>query len=115
MTAREIDELSVLLGEIQARLGAIERTQQEERTSAAQHRSDLRIVIASQSTATMDLAVKVQNFSDDLREVKVLTDDYRENRAQARGANKVVMLFRALVLFIAAIVGGIVAWLGVKH
>lgn len=115
MTTGEVDELSLLLGEIKARLGVIEEQQRDERLAAQQHRSDLRIIIASQSTATQTLSGKVETLSDEVREMKKLTDDYQENRAQARGAAKVVLFFRALILFMTAVVGGIVTWLAARH
>lgn len=115
MTAHEIDELSSTLGEIKARLKIIENNQLEERQSSQQHRSDLRIVISSQSAATITLSSKVDGLVDRISEMKPLTDDYRETRAQARGGAKAVLVFRGIVVFIAAAIGAIAAYIGISH
>lgn len=115
MTARDIDDLSVLLGEIKARLKTIEDQQQEERRASERHRTDLRIIIASQSTATQGLGAEVKALTAEVAAMKVLTDDYRTNRDQARGAAKVVLFFRALVITLAAAVGAIATYLGITH
>jgi hypothetical protein len=106
-----VDELSILLGEIKARLTTIERRQEEESINANQHRSDLRIVIASQSTSMLAMKAQVDELAKDFIEVKLLTDDYRETRAQARGAAKVVLFFRMITVALAAAVGGIITWM----
>lgn len=115
MTAREVDDLSVLLGEIKARLGIIEEQQREERQSAERHRTGISLTIAAQARATNDLSAKVDKVSDQVAEMRPLTDEFRSSRDQARGAAKVVLGFRALILFVAAIVCAMLAWLGFKH
>lgn len=115
MTAREVDELSVLLGEIKARLTVIEEQQREERQSAQQHRTGISLTIQAQATATAALTAKVEKLSDQVGEMKPLTEEFRTSRDQAKGAAKVVLAFRALILFVAAIVGAILTWLGFRH
>ncbi len=90
MAVREVDEFSSILGEIKARLSVIEKQQIEERTKSDQHRSDLRIVIAAQSTSMQDLANKVTSFNDRIVLTEGLTSDYREQRDIARGAAKMI-------------------------
>lgn len=106
-----IDELSVLLGRIDARLTTIEDQQREERQSAIQHRANLTLVISAQSTATQALTARVDNLVEDVKEVKILSNDYRENRDQAKGAAKAVLFFRMVVVGLATAVGAIITWI----
>lgn len=105
------DELAGLLGEIKARLGNIEDQQKEERLSASQHRQDLRIIIASQSAATLALTARVDNLAEDFKEVRELALDYRDAREQAKGAAKAVFFFRSVVVGLAATVAAIITWI----
>jgi len=106
-----MNEFSRMLGAIEARLSHIEDEQKEERISWQQHRSDLRIIIASQATATIGLSSKLDGVSTQMVEMKVLTDDYKENRAQGRGIVKVIRFAWVLVAAAAASLG---AWVS-KH
>lgn len=105
------DELAGLLGEIKARLVNIEEQQREERISAGQHRANLTLVIAAQSTATQALTARVDNLADDFEEVRVLALDYRDNREQAKGAARALMFFRVLIIGCVTAVGGIITWI----
>ncbi len=115
MTAHEIDDLSSLLGEIKARLSAIERKQDTESDRTREHREALLVTITAQATATAALDSKVMRLEDRFLKVEALSDDYRQNRDRADGAAKVVLFFRGLIIFVATVVGGIITWLIGRH
>lgn len=106
-----VDELSIMLGRIEAKLESIEELQKEERASAERHRSSLTLVIAAQSTATQALTARVNNLAEDFNEVRSLAFDYRDNREQAKGAAKALTFFRILIVGCATAIGGIITWL----
>lgn len=92
--AGELHDMSVAIGALQAdvkNLTHAVRTNQE--ASTEEHRKVHDIVVAT-SEAMRNLAAKVN-------EMKPLTDDYRETRAEARGAKK-------LIVFLYVTFGGIV-------
>lgn len=101
-----------VLGGIQSRLDSLERNFIDERAGANQHRSDLRVIIAALTQSNMDLASKYASINDRLDKLEPYVDKWRERISEERGAGKVVMLFRTLVIALAGAVSAIVTYLG---
>ena len=91
----QIDEVSRLFGRIEEQIKTLfKKFDDLEERSTDEHRKVHDIVVAT-SEAVRNLATKVE-------EMEPLTDDYRERRAEARGAKKAVM---ALVATFGGIAG----------
>jgi len=75
----ELHELSVAIGELKAEMRIVaERVRDNQEVATAEHRAVHDIVVSVSET--------VRNLAADIAEMKPLTDDYREKRAEARGA-----------------------------
>lgn len=75
----ELHELSVAIGGLQAEMRIIvQEVRENQITSTEEHRKVHDIVVATSEA--------VRNLAADVAEMKPLTDDYREKRAEARGA-----------------------------
>jgi len=75
----ELHELSVAIGGLQADIKNLARTvESHHETSTEEHRKVHDIVVAASEA--------VRNLAAQVAEMKPLTDDYREKRAEARGA-----------------------------
>lgn len=98
--AGELHELSVAIGELQAEMRILsERVRENQEITTAEHREVHDIVSA--------MSESVRIIVRDISEMKPLTEDYREKRAEARGA---VRLLYAVYAF----VGGSIAIIGSK-
>ncbi len=111
----EIDDLSSLLGEIRARLTAIERNQENEIDQTRKHREALLVTITAQAQATSTLDAKVSMLEARFIKVELLTDAFRTFRDEESGKAKLVLFFRGLILFLVTTVGGIITWLVGRH
>jgi len=99
--AGEIDQLSHQLGRIDEQIKTLfKRFDDLQESSTREHRVVHDIVEAT-SDAVRTLTHKVD-------EMKPLTDDYREKRAEARGARKLITL---LYVTFASIAGAVSSWL----
>jgi hypothetical protein len=86
LMAGELDELSVAIGGLRADVKNLARTvHSNQEASTDEHRKVHDIVVAT-SEAVRNRAAKVA-------EMEPLTDDYREKRAEARGARRLIHLF----------------------
>lgn len=75
----ELHELSVAIGGLQADMKTLaKRVYDNQQASSEEHRKVHDIVVATSEA--------VRNIAADVAEMKPLTDDYREKRAEARGA-----------------------------
>ena len=85
----ELHELSVAIGGLQADVRNIAKTVREhQETATAEHRAVHDIVVS--------MSESVRNIAKDVAEMKPLTDDYREKRAEARGAARFLKAAYAL-------------------
>jgi len=101
VTDREIDNLSRLIGRLEEQIKTLfKRLDALEESSTREHRIVHDIVEAT-SDAVRTLATKVDKMEP-------LTDDYREKRAEARGAAKLAYTLYALV---GGMIGSAVTWL----
>jgi hypothetical protein len=97
---RDLDNLSRVIGRIEEQIKTLfKRIDALEENSTREHRVVHDIVEAT-SDAVRTLTAKVD-------EMKPLTDDYREKRAEARGAAKLAYTLYALV---GGIVGSVITW-----
>lgn len=97
----EIDHLSRMIGRIEEQIKTLFIQLRElEENSTREHRTVHDIVVAA-SEAVRNLANKVD-------EMKPLTDDYRERRAEARGAAKLAYTLYAVV---GGMIGSAATWL----
>jgi hypothetical protein len=100
-TDRDLDNLSRVIGRIEEQIKTLfKRIDALEENSTREHRVVHDIVEAT-SDAVRTLTAKVD-------EMKPLTDDYREKRAEARGAAKLAYTLYAVV---GGIIGSGVTWL----
>ena len=106
--AGELHELSAAIGGLQARieiLSATVKDNQEENT--IEHRKVHDIVVATSEA--------VRNLAATVSEMKPLTDDYRERRAEARGAARLIhIVYVSLGGIAGALSGWLMQFLGAK-
>jgi hypothetical protein len=100
LMAGDIDDLSRLIGGIEQQLKTLfKKLEDLEETSTREHR-----VVHDIVEATSDA---VRTLTAMVNEMKPLTDDYREKRAEARGAQKMVHL---LYVSFGGIAGALTTW-----
>jgi hypothetical protein len=75
----ELHELSVAIGEMKAELRIVAQTVRDNQESSTEEHRKVHDIVVATSEA-------VRNIAADVAEMKPLTDDYREKRAEARGA-----------------------------
>lgn len=104
----ELHSLSVAIGELKAEMRIVAQTVRDnQEASTAEHRTVHDIVVATSEA--------VRNLAADVAEMKPLTDDYREKRAEARGAARLVKVAYAFCGGSMALIGGeVLKWLSVK-
>lgn len=91
--ATELDHLSMVIGGLQTKIDILTQTVMDNHeTSTEEHRKVHDIVVAASEA--------VRNLTRIVAEMKLLTDDYRETRAERRSAKRVVT-------FLYVTVGGI--------
>lgn len=95
MPHEPLHELSIRLGLLQSQIGLLsERIDEIERSTISEHRKVHDIVVATSES--------IRNLSRAIEEMRPLTEDYREKRAEARGAARLAgWLYTA-----AGVVGG---------
>ena len=94
----ELHELSMAIGGLTADVRNLTRSLEEERQGAAAHRRDLREVIGALSQSVRTLATEVADMKPDVA-------DYRERRAEARGAARLAKWLYGVALAIGSAVG----------
>lgn len=100
----ELDSLSKAIGGLEAEMRILTRTVHDNHeASTREHRTVHDIVVATSEA--------VRNLTKIVGEMKPLTDDYREKRAEARGAAKLAKVLYAAALAIGSAVGSGVTWL----
>lgn len=100
LVSADVEKLHEAIGELRSEIRVLSGKFEELRSSTiAEHRKVHDIVVA-QSEA-------VRNLDRDVREIKPLVEDYREKRAEWRGAAR----FAAWLYGAAGILGGFVVWL----
>jgi uncharacterized protein YlxW (UPF0749 family) len=104
----ELHELSAAIGALQAQVSILAQTVRDnQEASTEEHRKVHDIVVATSEA--------VRNLAATVKEMKPLTDDYRERRAEARGAAHLV---RVLYVTFGGIAGAFAAraldWFSVK-
>jgi hypothetical protein len=95
----ELHELSAEIGSLKAQVRILTQTVRDNQESATEEHRKVHDIVVATSEAVRNLATKVD-------EMKPLTDDYREKRAEARGA---VYLARFLYVTVGGIVGAFAA------
>jgi len=106
--AGELHELSVAIGELQAEMRILSQTVRDnQETSTREHREVHNIVVA--------MSESVRNIAADVAEMKPLTEDYREKRAEARGAARFLNAAYALGGGSVAVgIGKLVEWFSAR-
>lgn len=84
----ELHQLSVEIGGIKAELRHLRQLIEQTRDQSTEEHRKVHDIVAATSDAMRTLARTVA-------EMKPLTDDYREKRAEARGAARLVRVFNA--------------------
>lgn len=99
-----IDELSRLIGRLEAQIVTLFKKMDElEERSTDEHRKVHDIVVATSEA--------VRNLTEKVKDMKALTDDYREKRAEARGAARLIHLLYVTGGGIAGAVVTQLAWI----
>lgn len=102
--AGDLDELSEAIGGLKADMRTLTRMVHEnQEASTREHRTVHDIVVATSEA--------VRNLAKTVSEMKPLTDDYREKRAEARGAAKLARMMYAGALGVGSAVGAAGTWL----
>lgn len=122
-----IDPLSQMLGEINAKLEMVLKTQSEDRTASASYRTDMRNSLSEVNDKVSDLRNRTNSTEDELAHVRtdgekaiaavnkrvdaieVDTDDYRMRKHEAQGVGKFTKILWAV--FSALGLGGLIALL----
>lgn len=104
----ELHDLSVAIGELKAEMRIVAKTQRDnQEVSTAEHRKVHDIVSA--------MAESVRMIAKDVAEMKPLTDDYREKRAEARGAARFLKAGYALAGGSLAVgIGKMLEWISAR-
>ncbi len=88
-SAKDVSDLAVAVARLDERVKELATQFTRERDGASEHRRGLRDVISAQSSSMQALAKEVG-------EMKPLVSDFREKRAEARGAAKLLKVFYLL-------------------
>ena len=104
----QIDEVSRLFGRIEEQIKTLFKKFDElEERSTDEHRKVHDIVVATSEA--------VRNLAEKVKEMKPLTDDYRDKQAEARGAKKLIF---ALVATFGGLAGALASrlmeWISVR-
>jgi len=91
-----IDELSRLLGSIEAKVDLVTRTQGEDRQAAASWRTHVRADMDEIKSSVDELKGSVKEVTGKVNTMKPDVDDYVEKRAEARGMSRLGHLIAAL-------------------
>jgi hypothetical protein len=83
--AGELHELSLLIGGIKADIVNLTKVVWEHKEETTQEHRKVHDIVVAQSEA-------VRNLTAQVAEMKPLTDDYRERRAEARGAKRLLVV-----------------------
>lgn len=95
----ELHELSVAIGELQAEMRILSQTVRDNQEQAtAEHREVHNIVVA--------MSESVRIVADKVAKMEPLIEDYREKRAEARGAAHLLKLAYAFGGGSIAVIGG---------
>jgi len=97
----EISGLIAASAALEERVGNMVDEFQREREGAAQHRRDLRLVIEA-------LSASVRGLTATVSEIKPLVDDWRETRAEWRGAARFKKFLLATAVSVAGFAGAII-------
>lgn len=95
--AGELHELSTEIGKLQKGMEALERTVRDNQETATEEHRKVHDIVVATSEAVRNLAAKVSTMEP-------LTDDYRERRAEARGA---AHLAKFLLVTVGSICGAV--------
>jgi hypothetical protein len=109
MNGRPLDPLSQMLGEMNAKLDMVAKTQAEDRVASAQYRTDMRRDLGEVRDLTSDLKNRVNNTADELAELRPDVEDYRKHKHQIEGASKLTKIVWTVLSFFG--VGGLIAML----
>ena len=83
--AGELHDLSLLIGGLQADIRNLANEVREHKTETTEEHRKVHNIVDAMSEA-------VRNLTHIVSEMKPLTDDYREKRAEARGAGRLLIL-----------------------
>jgi hypothetical protein len=86
--AGELHELSVSIGRLQAGIENLAKTVGEHREESTREHRKVHDIVDAMSEG-------VRNLTHIVAEMKPLTDDYREKRAEARGAKRLLVAMYA--------------------
>lgn len=122
-----LDPLSQMLGEINAKLDMVQKTQSEDRTASAAWRTDMRREMATVKEVASEVKGRANNTADQLAEVRaeikddiavvhkridaisIETGDTRDWKLRAEGAGKLTKIVWAVLSAVG--LGGLVAFL----
>lgn len=107
MNGRDLDPLSQMLGEMNAKLDTVTKTQAEDRIASAQYRTDMRRDLTDVRDSVHDLKNRVNNNADELAEMRPDVEDYRKHKYQIEGASKLTRVLWAIFGVLGG--GGIIA------
>lgn len=91
-----IDELSRLLGGIEAKLDLVTRTQSEDRSAAASWRTDIRKEISGIRDDLSEVKGSVKEVTGKVTKMEPDVNDWVEKRTEARGLSRLGHLIAAL-------------------
>lgn len=104
----ELHELSVAIGGLQADMKNLERTVYENQQTATVEHRKVHDIVSATSEAIRNIAAKVEKMEP-------LTEDYRETRAEARGAARFLKAGYALAGGSLAVgIGKMLEWISVR-
>jgi hypothetical protein len=96
MVRPPIDELSRLLGAIEAKVDLVGKTQAEDRMANASWRTDVRKELGGIRSDITEIKGSVNTVTTDVAEMKPDVADYVQKRAEARGISRLAHLIAAL-------------------
>ncbi len=111
---REIDDLSLIVGELKARIKVLEQQQAQYQTKIDAYRSDWIQYITTQSVSMQTLSDKVTNADNRIIPVEKLAHEYREDRDKKRGRGEAVKWLKSALYVIGGVLSGLAAWFGLN-
>ncbi len=109
---REIDDLSLTVGELKARINLLEQQQTQYQSKIDGYRSDWVQYVTSQSVSMQTLSDKVSNTSNRVDSVEKLAHEYREERDKRRGRGEAVKWLKVWCTILGGILSGVATWFG---
>jgi hypothetical protein len=103
----ELDPLSLLLGEINAKVELVLKTQAEDRQASATYRTEIRRDLATLKANDGDLRNRVNNVTDEIAEMRPMVDAHQKLVLHAEGASKLTKIIWSVLTALG--LGGVIA------